>query len=182
MPTINANPCRGCGRNLFTASVANLDVRVETDPLDGDQAVQALIAGRGLWRVTYPGGLSPANAATLAALRTEPGERPYVVQEHVCTPVSWPYSPPPVPEANQAPKGRQRPLVAVSTLSSVPRAERSSANGAANPVSDGRTGPSRHSGPRCSGCGNPCADGTYASVALGDIVLWAQHVTDCPGA
>lgn len=34
-------------------------------------------------------------------------------------------------------------------------------------------------GPRCNRCSQPMADGTYAAVEVGDLLVWAEHLTDC---
>lgn len=32
--------------------------------------------------------------------------------------------------------------------------------------------------PCCDACGQPCADGTYASIQVGELTVWAQHVQE----
>lgn len=168
---IKVESCRGCGRSLFIHPIANLVVRLEMEPLDAAQATQALLGGRNLWRVTATSvsGVRPAELTALA--QAEPGERPHVCQEHRCPAVSRPDRPSPVPEANPTPKGHQSPPVDVSTPSSARSTVRSSVQPAVSPVSR----------PVCDGCGQPCADGMYASISLGELTVWAQHVETCPG-
>ena len=89
---IKVEGCRACGRTLYLGEIApGTTVRTETVPLEADAAVQALLGGASLWRVMWLGGrpsrLSTAGPAVLAKLRTEPGSRPVVVEEHRC-PVS----------------------------------------------------------------------------------------------
>lgn len=170
---IKVEPCRGCGRSLFIHPIANLTVRLEIEPLDAAQATQALLGGKNLWRVTQTSvsGVRPAELTALA--QAEPGERPHVCQEHRCAAVSRPDRPSPVQEVNPAPKGRQAPLVAVSTQSSVRSTTRSFA----------RPAVSRRSEP-CDACRKPVElDGPeeYAAVELGATVMWVQHAV-CPAA
>lgn len=174
---INVEPCRGCGRTLFTHRVANLVVRLEIEPLDGPAAYRAIIDGRELWRATAT-GLSPAKPDTLTALATaEPGERPHIVQTHRCTAAGAPARPPVAPKVQPTPPG---PPAGQQTPFSGPQATHSSAPSAANRRSEpaGAATPE----PCCDGCGQPCADGTYTSVAVGDLIVWAQHVDTCPAA
>lgn len=168
---IQIEPCRGCGRTLGIHKIANLTVRLEIEPLDAGQATQALLGGRNLWRVTQTSvsGVRPAELTALAQRGVTEG--PHVCQEHRCVAVSRPDGSTPVPEANPTPKARQSPPVDVSTLSSARSTARSSA----------RPAVSRGSRPVCDGCGEPCADGTYASISLGELTVWAQHVETCPG-
>lgn len=164
---ITVEPCRGCGRLLLVHPIANLTVRLDSVPLEPDGAVQALMGGIPLWRVTST-SVSGARPAELTALRERGStEGPRIHQEHRCTAVSGPNTPKAV---SASPKGSQRPPADRSALQgSVRRPERSSAPSAATPVSE----------PRCDGCGEPCSDGTYASVAIGDIIVWAAHVENC---
>lgn len=180
--SIMVEPCTGCGRILLIHPVANLKVRLDSFPLEPDGAVQALMSGRNLWRVTET-SVRGARPAELAALRERGSmEGPRIHQEHRCTAVSRPNSPSPVPEAKRPPKGSQRPPVDRSVLpGSDPRPARSSAPSADRPRSDGprREDPSLHSGPRCDDCGLIMKPGDYAAIQIGEIYAWAQHLTNC---
>lgn len=77
--------CPGCGRLLIIVPVGNLVVRLETDALDAQTAAQALLGGRGLWRVTQT-AVKPAKPAELSALaRRGNVAGPHIAQEHSCT-------------------------------------------------------------------------------------------------
>lgn len=181
---IQVNPCRGCGRLLYEYKIANLDVRVETVPLDAGQAVDALVGGTPLWRVTFlgkrPGNLGSASPAVLAALRNaEPAERPVVVREHRCradealqrgcTAADALSRPPVAPTVQPAPP---EPPAGQQTPFSGPSAAPSSASSAVTPVSDVR-------GPRCGRCKVNMQQGEYAAIEIGEILVWAEHLTGC---
>jgi len=153
--------------------------RGEATPLDAQTAGTALLAGLKLAWVHYTGGrpssFSEASPAVLGALRNEPSERPVVVAEHRCPPkatggplkLSWKAG------EGEGPKEPHSPSAAPSRPSSGPSTGEPTALTAA-------TSRSEVSGPRCSGCGQPCADGTYAAIELGDVLVWASHVDACP--
>ena len=171
---IQVNPCRGCGRLLYEYKIANLDVRVETVPLDAGQAVDALVGGTPLWRVTFlgkrPGNLGSASPAVLAALRNaEPAERPVVVREHRCTAADALSRPPVAPTVQQAPP---EPPAGQQTPFSGPQAAPSSASSADRPRSD-------TDGPRCGRCKVNMQQGEYAAIEIGEILVWAEHLTGC---
>lgn len=171
---IEVNPCRGCGRILYEYKIANLDVRTETVPLDAGQAVEALVGGTPLWRVTLigkrPGNLGSASPAALAALRNaEPGERPLVVREHRCAAAGALSRPPVAPTVQPAPP---EPPAGQQTPSSGPQAAPSSASSAGTPVSDVQ-------GPRCGRCKVNMQQGEYAAISVGEILVWAEHLTGC---
>lgn len=183
---IKVEPCKGCGGVLLVDRFMGLTVRCEATPLDAQAAGAALLAGRELHRVMYLGGrpssFSSASPAVLAALRTEPSERPMVVVTHRCPPGAVrPSESLSTPSAASTPKAAPvGPPAAPGTPSWGPSTEASSAPSAESRPSE-RLAPSvaDPSGPRCSGCGHPCADGTYASIELGDILVWAHHVEEC---
>lgn len=180
---IKIENCSGCGRNIVPTPVGG---QAELTPLDAQEATRALIAGRTLWRLTAT-SVTNATPAILAALRNRGNvEGPCVLQDHVCREgVQAPAWRPPTPSAGKetpvAPKGRENgvqrflgTLADRSTRSSARPTEPSGAPSAARCPSDGPT-----EAPRCSGCGQPCEDGAYASAALGELVVWAHHVTLC---
>lgn len=161
---IKVEPCRGCGRSLLIHPVANLVVRLEIEPLTADEAMQALLGGKNLWRVTQT-SVSGVRPAELTALRTaEPGERPHVCQEHRCAAVSRPNPPSRVPSGQRTP---HRPPAGRATRSSGPSAAPSSARSAGRPRSE-----------PCDVCRKPVIlDGPelYIAVELGATVMWAIH-------
>ena len=170
---LSLGECPACSSRIHRMEVCGLEMKGNLIPLDAQQAMGEVIAGRRLYRITFAGGapltMRPADNLVLAKLATaEPGERPYVVAEHPCAAVSRPLGVPaggtPAENPPVPPAGRTAPY-------SGPQGVDGAASGA---------GTRRSDGPRCSGCGQPCADGTYASVTLGDVVMWAQHVAECP--
>jgi hypothetical protein len=173
---IQIEPCRGCGRTLYTGKVANLDVRCEVEPLDAQEAIAALIAGRELWRAT-PTGLTPAGSAVLGALKLRGNTLgPTVVGTHTCKalngrlPASQKVGGPVPPKAPA-----DRP-VAPSVASLGPSTVHSGVPDAVSP-------PSRAPGgtvePLCDTCRQPCTPGTYWGFQHGTTWVHAEHVT-CP--
>lgn len=165
-----------CGRLTYVDDLGGTAIRTDTEPLEADEAVQALLGGADLYRVFFLGGRPNRYGSTtpevLAKLRTEPSERPLVVRAHRCTAVSRPNTPSPVPSGQPVPPSPSAGHT--ETPSPGPQTEPSPAPGARP------TGTRSDRRPTCSGCGRPCADGTYASIALGELVVWAQHVDTCP--
>lgn len=153
---IDLKPCRGCGRPLIYHSVANLAVRLEPTPLDLNGIMGELAASRSLWMVDE-GKVRPARPGEAGPLK-----------EHRCTATGAPISAPAVPTPQPTP---QRPPAGRTTRSSGPSAAPSSVRSADSPRSDG--------GPRCDECGLIMQDGEYVSVQLGEIYVWAQHLTNC---
>lgn len=162
---IKVEPCSECGRTV--ARQTGLNVVVEPIPLDAQEAVAELMAGRRLW-ANGTGGLRPA-------LPGEPGP----AREHRCpvkaagAVLSASVTPrrekgPVVP-----PKAASGPSVAFSTPSLAPRTDRSSASRAAN----------RGTETECSECGYPIAlddVDTYALIELGATLVDAFHTGQCP--
>ena len=157
--------------------IANLDVRLETEPLDAQTAVQALVAGRNLWRITASSasGARPAELAALAQRGTTEG--PYIVTEHVCPTKgqealsrrrSPSVSPSPQPTPQSPPADRTAPFSGPSAgPSSVPAADRLR--------SDTQVA--------CSLCGNLIRlddASAYALIELGSTLIDAFHAGDCP--
>lgn len=164
---IKVGQCR-CMEIIYLVEEAGLVWTADMKPLDAGEAVDALLGGRELYRVTGATEgtrrLSTAKPAVLAALRGEPGERPVVVRSHGCPPRAARALIAPLPgkEPDPCPKGRENG--AQGPARAVP----------AEPVT------SRRSRTVCDACSKPCADGTYASIELGDLLVWAQHVERCP--
>lgn len=86
---IKLGRCR-CMAVVYLVEEAGLKWTADPEPLGADEAVQALLAGRELYRVAYvgstPSRLQAARPEVLAALLGEPGERPVVVPNHECPP------------------------------------------------------------------------------------------------
>lgn len=183
-------PCVGCGRMILTERMAGLTIKCDPTPLTDVGDIVRLLTHPNppsLWVVEKNQQGQPVR---LRGAR--PGELG-PVPEHRCQERfsgSLPASPggrrPESPVT--PPKALQGPPAAPSTPSSAPRRERSSAQpvGSAlserlNRVGEGPVCPAER-GPAvlCDGCSQPCADGTYASVQLGELTIWAQHVTECP--
>lgn len=174
---IKVDPCRGCGRLLYSASLGGLTYRAETDPLDAQQALTALVGGATLYRVTST-SVTSVTPVVLEALRLRGTvEGPTVVRRHVCTvkaseAVSRPSSPSGVPADPKglpsSPAGRQTPSLGQSTECSTP----GSAKSAETPGSD--------TGPRCDDCGLIMQEGEYVAAQLGEIYIWAAHLANCP--
>lgn len=172
---IKVEPCRGCGRLLYSASLGGLNYRAETDPLDAQQALAAVVGGAELYRVTQT-SVTSVTPAVLEALRLRGTvEGPTVVRRHVCPvkaqdAVSRPSSPSGVPADPKglpsSPAGRQTPSSGQPTGSSTP----GSAKSAGTPDGDG---------PRCDTCGLIMREGEYVSAQLGEIYIWAVHLAEC---
>lgn len=161
--------CTGCGRPILVHKIANLTVKCEPTPLtDVGDIVKLLTSPNppSLWMVERNQQGQPVRLR--GARRGERGPVP----EHRCTRVSGSQGPPSVLGGPDAPKGREtgvQGVAAPSTPSSAPWTARSSAPSAVS---------HRSEGPRCDRCSKPCADGTYASIALGELTVWAQHVRE----
>ena len=181
--------CTRCNKIIYLAEEVGLRWTADLTPLDAQAAIQALVDGREVYRVTQPGNrLSTAKPDVLKALR-ERGttEGPVVVASHPCPsgaakalkpvlPAVQEEGGPGAPKASAGPSERRTAQLSGQPTgsSSVPAAVTSRSEGRAGPHASGAQ-------PRCDGCGQPCADGTYASIALGDIVQWAHHVDACGG-
>lgn len=180
---VSMGECPACRTLVYRVKAGGLEYTADPSPLDAQTAVYAVLAGRRLYRITFvggkPSGMRPADNRHLAALRTEPGERPLVVAEHPCAAVSRPLTPTPRPSVQEDPP---KPPVGRTAPLSGPQAGPSSVRSAEPRRSDGtlRAPSGSSDAPRCDACGQPCADGTYAAVGLGELVLWAQHVQEGP--
>ncbi len=173
---IQVEPCRGCGRTLYTGKVANLDVRCETEALDAQEATAALIAGRELWRAT-PTGLTPAGPAVLGALKLRGNTLgPTVVGTHRCEATGARLTASRQGGGPVAPKAHQSSPVAPSAASSGPSTPASAVTDAVNhpskPVEDAEE-------PFCDLCRQRCTPGTYWGFQHGTTWINAEHVT-CP--
>lgn len=172
--------CPKCGERVLRVKVGGIETKANLLPITNPVGE----TGR-VYRVLFaddgrPRTLRPAYPAELVAFVTSPvGDRPYLTREHPCTAVSRPLTPSPASGTGDPGKGPQtgvqRFLADLSTPSPDRPTDPSGARSAVQRRSDGLA-----AAPRCSACGKPCEDGTYASVALGDLVLWAEHVDRCP--
>lgn len=178
--------CPRCRERILRQKVGGIETKANLLPIANPVGE----TGR-VYRVVIddsgrPRTLRPAYPAELVSFVTAPvGDRPYLTREHPCTAVSRPIPAPgtnPAGGPGKAPQtGVQRFLADLSTPSPARSTEPSGARGAAQRRSEAAVRPSPGTGarPQCSACGKACEDGTYASVALGDVVLWAEHVTHC---
>lgn len=163
--TMQLKPCPGCGRMVLIHSIANLTVKCEPTPLDGQGVAQELGAGRQIWTPEFGPGLIPKRLRP-----AQPGDSK-LLREHRCAAVSRPGTPSAVPAPPKAaPRPAQR-RVAPSTPSSAPRTAPSGAPVAVSHRSETRSHP-------CDGCGKPVElDGAvdYMALELGATVMWAIH-------
>lgn len=169
--------CPSCGLPVHRMKVGGIETTADLAALGPAEAVAARIAGRRLYRITFVGGrplsMRPVDNLVLTKLAdAPPEERPHVVAGHPCAAVSRPLTPSPGSGAGGPGKGPQtgaQGFVPSSTPSPAPDAPAAPARTAARLRSDA---------PRCDACGKPCADGTYASVSLGELTVWAEHVQE----
>lgn len=168
---------------IYLAEEVGLRWTADLEPLDAQTAVQALMVGREVYRIgwnTQGVTLSTAKPAVLAALRTAPTDaRPVVVASHPCPTGAAKVLKPVLPASNEeggtgTPKAPAGPSGERTAPFSGPVTAPSGVTPAVKPRSE-----TFRDAPICSGCGQPCADGTYASIALGDLIQWARHVADC---
>lgn len=188
---IQVEPCKGCGTIVLVGEMMGLRAKCDPSPLDAQEAVRALLAGRELHRVTYIGGrpanLSPARPAVLEKLRVaEPGERPMVVGSHTCPTtngLSAPLSAPQKAGGTSAPKGGGRPPVPPSRPFSGPSTDSSTRASAPDASRKGLERPSDSRTTECSACGTPItldAPETAVLVHLGATLVDAFHAGECP--
>lgn len=165
--------CLRCARVIYRADEVGLVWTADLEPLDAQTALHALVDGKQVYTVAHPGPvLATARPEALARLRE--GLPVTVVASHPCpagaSKVLEAVLPAPESEGEgQGPKEPARPLEEPSRPSSEPSTEPSGA----------RTAATRRSEPKCDGCGKPCPAGTYASIELGDLLVWAHHTEDC---
>lgn len=168
---IKVGQCR-CMEIIYLVEEAGLVWTADMKPLDAGEAVDALLGGRELYRVTGATEgtrrLSTAKPAVLAALRGEPGERPVVVRSHGCPP---------------------RAARALSSMAVVPGGPKALPGPPVAPQTPswGQPAPDRapdaaqhRSEPVCDDCGRVCdAPGTFWGYQRGETWMYAQHV-ECP--
>ena len=183
---IKPGQCK-CGATVHLVEEAGMKWVGDVTPLDAQEAVAALVAGRELYRIRYvgstPTNLSTAKPDVLKALASAPvGDRPEVVQSHGC-PTNAVRALLPASQRGGgpgAPKAHRSPSVAPSRPSS--GASRSSET---VPTADPRPSSAQpHRGassadPSCDRCGRVCRPGTYWGFEYAGQVTYAEHA-DCP--
>lgn len=172
--------CPRCSTPVHRWKVGGIEYTADLTALDGPGATAAVLAGRKLYRIGYDNGrqtVRPAWTKELADIGTPGG--PTIVGGHPCTAVTRPLLAgngsdrrlaAPQQSGGTTPQGKAPGPAAGRTAPSPDRSPR----GSGAPTAVRR----RTEAPRCDQCGRPCADGTYASIALGDLVVWAQHVQE----
>lgn len=179
--------CPRCGRTPMLGETGGVRVALDPAPLDAQTAIGAFVEGRGIWSTNGRTARPEREPLKLVG-------RAWLVAEHPCPNVNVKPKPVEAPlTASQSSGGPgaqrdpQRPPAGQQTPFSGPSAAPSSVTSAEHPRSEpfsidwSKVGEPAPAGPRCSGCGKPCADGTYASIEIGELTIWAMHVTDCPG-
>lgn len=175
---IKVEPCKGCGKWIFKVDLMGVTIKAEPTPLDAQAAVAALSARLELWAVRHdstgrPLSLMKPTPGHLAALNAP--TRPVVVAQHRCpnpsAPARGPEKAAKGSEVAEAPKGRPAATETASWGRSGP--------GRAPSAGRRRTEDPLREAPKCSNCAHPMADGTYAAIEVGDLVMWAAHVDAC---
>ena len=124
---IKLGQCK-CGAITYLVEQAGLKWVGDMTSLDAQEATQALLAGRELYRIRFvgptPTDLSPARPDVLRALSGEPGERPVVVGSHGCPSgaVRALVTPKVAPEPTPCPKGRENGAQGAARGTPAPRA------------------------------------------------------------
>lgn len=167
---IEMKPCRGCGRPLIIHKIANLTVRLETEPLDLNGIMGELAASRSLWMVdngkvrpARPGEAGPLREHRCSAKAADAPLKP----SQTSTPPGVPANPPVRPSAGSRRSSGRR------TDSSTPGFARGAS----------RTAPARSDTHPCDVCRGPVVmDGPelYAAIELGAAIVWAVHA-ECGG-
>ena len=175
---IQPEPCKACGRLIYTETRAGITVKVDPTPVDAQGASSALFSGRDVWAVQgdtegRPVRLQAVSGSTLDALKGHPADRPVVVPTHRCPPeatdgrlrASQPLGGTRPPKGSPAGSGTpfwgpQEVFESTGRAASV-----------ANPVSD----------PVCDACQRVITDPRQVvGIQLGELWQWAQHVDRCP--
>lgn len=172
---IKVEPCNGCQKWILQVHLMGVTIKADPTPLDAQTAVQALVGGLKLWAARpdasgRPASLMAPTNEMLAALNTP--SRPNIVAQHRCAATGGPNATPVAVEPTPAPKGR--PAATETASWGHPAPDRA--------PSAGRRRTRNASGrpePRCSNCSKPMADGTYAAIEVGELLVWAAHVDAC---
>lgn len=170
---IQPGQCKRCKAVIYLSREAGITWTADMEPLDALTMVGPLVEGREIYLLSLDGRqLGPAPATILKELLR--GGRT-IVASHPCpTAVAGALlslAEKGVRQGDQGrPKGRETGTQAPSRRSLAPTRSSSTAPTA------GHLG----SRPICNGCSQPCDDGTYASIELGNLTVWAEHVDTCP--
>lgn len=164
--------CGRCSKIIHLVEDAGIRWTLNPEPLDAHQATQTLLSGQELYalrrtREGRPYGLLVPTPDLLGGLHDpSPASRPEILGTHPCpTGAAHALLPASQPASEEkgvvCPKGRQSP--APEAARAIP----------AEPAT-----PSRSDAPVCDNCSQPCEDGTYASVRLGELTVWAIHTLE----
>jgi len=165
--------CPACSTPVWRWKVGGIEYTADPTALDAQQAVAAHLGGRRLYRLTLAGGRSHIRPAWNTELTALSGaEPPTILGGHPCKAITRPLTAPQPTSGTGAPGKAPSPPAGRTAASSAPSGGPSGVRAAASPRSDARQGP------RCNRCQQPCADGTYAAIEIGDLVVWAQHVQE----
>ena len=168
---LNLAACPRCQTPVYRWKVGGIEYTADLTALTAAGAIGVKIAGRRLYRITLVGptrNIRPAYTTELAALSS--AEPPTIVGGHPCNAVTRPLGTPQPAGGPGAPGKAPSPSAGRQTPFSGPSTEPSGVPAAATRSTD-------RPNPRCDACGKPCGDGTYAAIEVGDLVVWAQHVT-----
>lgn len=182
---IKMEPCKGCGALVLMGELhPGVTLKVEPARINAQTLGATLLGGQTdeCWTIRHDPagrmvGFTPADFATVGALNGP--TPPHAVRRHSCpkalsgdlTASQRSEAPRVLPTAPEPPAARTIPSVGPSTDSG-------SARRAETPASDPYA---QGGGPRCAECSKPCADGTYAAIELGELLVYAAHVDQCPG-
>lgn len=166
--------CLRCKGVIYRADEVGLVWTADLNTLDAQTALQALMGGKQVYVVDAQ-TLRTARPEDLSRLRE--ANPPMVVASHPC-PAGASKVLEAAPEGQGEGQGPKEPARLPSHPSSGPSTEPPGARTAVKPRSE-RAGSRLRAHPTCDGCGKPCADGTYASIELGDLLVWAHHVENC---
>jgi hypothetical protein len=167
---IQPGQCKRCKAVIYLVREAGITWTADMTPLDAQTVIQALVGGREIYAVSLDGKqLKPAPGHLVKSWLSD-GRT--IVASHPC--------PTAVAGAllSAVEKAGREVVPGKGPGPSVPPKNRSS-----GPLRSSATAPTaEHPGsrPTCDGCSQPCADGTYASIDLGDLTVWAHHVDTCP--
>lgn len=169
--------CTRCGRVIYLAEEVGVRWTADLEPLDAQEAIQALVAGRQVYRVTQPGpNLSTARPAVLKALREAPvGERPLVVASHGCPTGTAKalHAVLPAPEEVGGPGAPKAPAGPSGARTARTSGRATGSSGAPNAEN-------RPSDPTCEACGVKIADGEQmVGIQLGELYVYAAHADRC---
>lgn len=178
---IQPGQCKRCKAVIYLVREAGITWTADMTPLDDQSLIAALVGGQEIYLLALDGkqfGPAPSQklkeflsgGRTLLASHPCPtavaGALLSAIQKAERDVVPGKGPRPSVPPKNRF-SGQPR------SLGTVPTADRS-------PSEAPFDFQKMKLKPVCDGCSQPMDDGTYASVELGDILVWAQHVDACP--